>query len=92
MALCLWVVSLFMVIGMDNFKRDTPLQKMALGRLTDAVKEYLKLVEIPKGSRHRKTTLVFIGDRFKPDGIDCHYVKPKIDDSDGEFIKCDAAN
>ena len=49
---------------MADFKRETPLQKMALNKLTDAVKEYLKTIEIPKGDRHRKTTFVFVGDRF----------------------------
>lgn len=62
---------------MEEFKRETPLQKMALEKLTDAVREYLKVVEIPTGSIHRKTTLVFVGDRFKPVGIDCHIVKTK---------------
>ena len=76
---------------MADFKRETQMQKMALGKLTDAVKEYLKTIEIPKGCRHRKTTFVFVGDRFRPSGIDCHIVKPKMDD-DGEFIKQDAAN
>lgn len=86
-------VFLYMVIGMDDFKRVTPLQKVALDKLTDAVREYLRMVEIPKGCRHRKTTFVFIGDRFKPVGIDSHYVKPKKDcGEDGEFIKCNAAD
>lgn len=76
---------------MDEFKRKTALQKIALNKLTRDVREYLKLIELPQCSRHRKTTLVFIGDRFKPVGIDCHYVKPKVDD-DGEFIKRDAAD
>ena len=43
----------------------------------DAVREYLKVIEIPQGSRHRKTTLVFVGDRFKPVDIVCRYVTPK---------------
>ena len=76
---------------MADFKRETPLQKMALNKLTDAVKEYLKTIEIPKGDRHRKTTFVFVGDRFKPDSIDCHIVKLKKND-DGEFIKQDATD
>ena len=62
---------------MADFKRETPLQKMALNKLTDEVKEYLKTIEIPNGDRHRKTTFVFVGDRFKPDSIDCHIVKLK---------------
>ena len=76
---------------MADFKRETPLQKMALNKLTDAVKEYLKTIEIPKGDRRRKTTFVFVGDRFKPDSIDCHIVKLKKND-DGEFIKPDATD
>ena len=76
---------------MADFKRETPLQKMALNKLTDAVKEYLKTIEIPQGGRHRKTTFVFVGDRFKPDSIDCHIVKLKKND-DGEFIKQDATD
>lgn len=64
---------------------------MALNKLTNAVREHLKTIEIPNGCRHRKTTLVFVGDRFRPSGIDCHIVKTKMD-GDGEFIKQDAAN
>lgn len=71
---------------MEEFKRETPLQKIALEKLTDAVREYLKVVEIPIGSRHRKTTFVFVGDRFKPVGIDCHIVKPKKQ-QDGTYIE-----
>lgn len=62
---------------MAEFKRDTPLQRERLQVLTDAVKEYLKVVEIPIGSRHRKTTLTFTGDRFKPTSIECRYITPK---------------
>ena len=76
---------------MADFKRETPLQKMALNKLTDAVKEYLKTIEIPNRDRHRKTTFVFVGDRFKPDSIDCHIVKLKKN-GDGEFIKQDATD
>lgn len=71
---------------MDEFKRETPLQRMALAKLNEAVKEYLKLIEIPKGCRHRKTTFVFVGDRFKPMGIDCHIVEPK-EQQDGTYIE-----
>lgn len=69
----------------------TLLQVTPLNKLTDAVKEYLKTIEIPKGGRHRKTTFVFVGDRFKPDSIDCHIVKLKKN-GDGEFIKQDATD
>ena len=71
---------------MEDFKRETLLQKLALEKLTDAVREYLKVVEIPTGGRHRKTTFVFVGDRFKPVGIDCHIVKPK-EQQNGPYIK-----
>lgn len=63
---------------MAEFKRDTPLQRERLQVLTDAVREYLQVVEIPFGSsRHRKTTLTFTGDRFKPTSIECRYITPK---------------
>lgn len=71
---------------MDYFKRETPLQKMALAKLNEAVKEYLKLIEIPKGCRHRHTTFTFVGDRFEPVWIDCHVVKLKKQQS-GTYIK-----
>ena len=56
-----------------------------------AKKFNVKNIEIPKGGRHRKTTFVFVGDRFKPDSIDCHIVKLKKN-GDGEFIKQDATD
>lgn len=62
---------------MAEFKRETPLQKERLQVLVEAVREYLKVVEMPYGARHRKTTLVFSGDRFKPVDIVCRYVTPK---------------
>ena len=66
---------------MAEFKRETPLQKERLQVLVEAVREYLKVVEIPIGSRHRKTTLTFSGDRFKPTSIECRYItKHKADD------------
>lgn len=67
---------------MAEFKRQTQLQKYQLQRLNEVVADYLKLVELPKGSRHRKTTLIFTGDRFKPFGIDCRFVAPKQDNID----------
>lgn len=74
---------------MGSFKRNTQLQKMALDKLTEAVREYLKVIEIPEGARHRKTTFVFVGDRYKPVEIDCHFVRPK-NKGDGAFIMDDA--
>lgn len=62
---------------MTAFKRKTPLQKERLQVLTDAVREYLKVIELPFGSRHRKTTLIFTGDRFQPVDIQCRFVWPK---------------
>lgn len=50
---------------------------MALHNLNEAVKDYLKLIVLPYGVRHRKTTMVFTGDRFKPVNIVCRYVTPK---------------
>lgn len=61
----------------DSFKRETALQRMALHNLNEAIKEYLRLVVLPYGVRHRKTTMVFTGDRFKPVSIVCRYVTPK---------------
>ena len=62
---------------MAEFKRRTPLQRERLQVLTDAVKEYLKVIELPLGSRHRKTTLTFTGDRFRPLDIQCGFIYPK---------------
>lgn len=62
---------------MALFKRETPLQKERLQVLTEAIKDYLQVIEIPYGGRHRKTTLVFSGDRYKPVDIVCRYVTPK---------------
>ncbi|MCR4582239.1 MAG: hypothetical protein K5764_01605 [Prevotella sp.] len=63
---------------MAEFKRETALQKVMLQRLTDAVKEYLEVVEKPTGAaRHRKTTITFVGDRYKPTDIVCRFVTPK---------------
>jgi len=72
-------------------KRENKLQKMALNDLVEAVRTYLHLVEIPKGYRHRKTTFVFVGDRFKPVSIDCHVVNIKKKGYEG-FIKPDATD
>ena len=62
---------------MAEFKRETLLQKERLQVLTEAVREYLQVIEIPYGSRHRRTTLTFVGDRFKPVDIKCRFVTPR---------------
>lgn len=62
---------------MAEFKRESALQKERLQVLTEAVKDYLQVIEIPFGCRHRKTILTFSGDRFKPIDIVCRYVTPK---------------
>ena len=67
------------VTSMAEFKRKTALQKDRLQVLTEAVKDYLQVIEIPYGSRHRKTTLTLSGDRFRPVDIVCRYVTPKRD-------------
>ena len=48
-----------------------------LDRLTKDVRGYLEVVEKPNGSRHRKTTLTFVGDRYKPTEIACRFVTQK---------------
>ena len=62
---------------MAEFKRDTALQRYELDRLTEAVAEYVKTVEMPKGYRHKRTTFVFSGDRFKPMEIKCSVARTK---------------
>lgn len=59
---------------MANFKNETELQKLMLVKLTNAVREYLEVVEKPTGGRHRKTTFVFVGDRYRPTDIVCRYI------------------
>lgn len=63
--------------GMTGFKNETHLQKYELNKLTEAVAEYLRMIELPKGSRHRKTLMVFRGDRFRPSEIKVGYVTPR---------------
>ena len=65
---------------MAKLKHTTPLQKYQLQVLTDAVRNYVKMIELPDGCRHRKTTLVFVGDRFKAADIQVRYVKTKKDE------------
>lgn len=55
--------------------RETPLQRYHLQRLTECLRDYIKAT-IPEGVRHRKSTLVVIGDRFKIDDISCNYLAP----------------
>ena len=62
---------------MAEFKRETPLQKERLQVLTEAIKDYLQVIEMPYGARHRKTTLIISGDRYRPISIECRYVTPK---------------
>ena len=59
------------------FKKETPLQRAMVNKLTDAVREYLEVVEKPTGGRHRKTTLTFVGDRYRPAVIHTRFVVPK---------------
>ncbi len=61
---------------MAEFRRATALQKNRLQVLTEAVKDYLEVIEKPAGGRHRKTTLTFIGDRYKPADITSKFVVP----------------
>lgn len=62
---------------MAEFKRTTELQRLMLNKLTAVVKDYLEAVEKPQGSRHRKTTFVFVGDRYKPQTIEARFVLTK---------------
>ena len=63
-----------------KFKYCTQLQKEMLTRLTNAVREYLEVVEKPQGGRHRRTTLIFVGDRYKVEAINSRFVVPKKND------------
>ena len=53
-----------------------------LNKLTEAVREYVETVYKPKDSRHRKTVMVFTGDRYRPIDIITRFVnvKSKTDD------------
>lgn len=62
---------------MAEFKRATALQKDRLQVLTEAIKDYLEVIEKPTGGRHRKTTLTFVGDRYRPVAIQTRFVVPK---------------
>jgi hypothetical protein len=65
---------------MADFKHTTPLEKYQLQVLTDAVRNYMKMVELPEGSRHKKSVLTFIGDRFRADSIQVSFVRTKKED------------
>ena len=60
-----------------DFKRSTPLQKYQLQVLTEAVRTYVKLIELPQGTRNRKCVLTFTGDRFHPIDIKVNFVRVK---------------
>lgn len=62
---------------MAEFKNTTALQKYQLQILTEAVRTYVKLIELPSGCRHRKCVLTFTGDRFKATDIKINFVRPK---------------
>lgn len=63
---------------MAEFKHSTQLEKHQLQVLTDAVRDYVKMIELPDGCRHRKTTLLFVGDRFKAKDIQVRFVSKKM--------------
>ena len=65
-----------------EFLRETELEKYMLNKLTEAVREYVETVYKPKDSRHRKTVMVFTGDRYRPIDIIARFVnvKSKTDD------------
>lgn len=70
---------------MSKFKHQTPLQKYQLQVLTDSVRNYVKMIELPDGCRHRKCVLVFTGDRFRATDIQVRFVRIKKND-DGIII------
>ena len=60
-----------------EFLRETDLEKYMLNKLTEVVREYVETVYKPLNSRHRKTVLVFTGDRYKPVDIITRFVNDK---------------
>ena len=65
---------------MANFKNTTQLEKYQLQALTDAVRNYVQMVEkLPEGSRLRKVKLEFTGARFKPTDIQVRFVRSKVE-------------
>ena len=65
-----------------EFLRETELEKYMLNKLTEAVREYVETVYKPIDRRHRKTVMVFTGDRYRPIDIITRFVniKNKTDD------------
>lgn len=65
-----------------EFLRETELEKYMLNKLTEVVREYVETVYKPIDSRHRKTVMVFTGDRYRPIDIITRFVnvKNKTDD------------
>ena len=65
-----------------EFLRETELEKYMLNKLTEVVREYIETVYKPIDSRHRKTVMVFTGDRYRPIDITTRSVnvKNKTDD------------
>lgn len=57
-----------------EFLRETEFEKMMLNKLNEAVREYVEAVCKPINSRHRKTIMVFTGDRYKPVDIITRFV------------------
>lgn len=68
---------MFNLENMADFKHTTNLEKYQLQVLTDAVRNYVKMIELPDGCRHRKCVLVFTGDRFQPKDIQVKFIKIK---------------
>ena len=60
---------------MAEFKHTTELEKYKLQVLTDAVRDYITLIELPDGARHRRCVLTFSGSRFRPTNIEVHFVR-----------------
>lgn len=65
---------------MVAFKNNTPLQKYQLQVLTDCVRNYVRMVELPDGCRLRKVNLEFTGDRLKPSDIQVKFVRIRKED------------
>lgn len=60
-----------------EFQRDTEFERMMLDRLNQAVRDYVEAIYKPLDSRHRKTVMVFTGDRYKPVDIITRFVNVK---------------
>ena len=65
---------------MAKFKHTTQLEKYQLQVLTDAVRNYVRMVELPEGSRHKKCVLTFVGERFRAESIQVSFVQSKKED------------